>query len=57
MKVGQEYVSSAVSESAVGGRPNILLAAQLDVVTSATSLPLSASLELSTPSWKALRGS
>jgi len=57
MKVGQEYVSGAVSESAVGGRPNILLAAQPDVVTSATSLPLSASLELSTPSWKALRGS
>ena len=57
MKVGQEDVSATVSESAVSGCPNILLAAQPDVVTSATSMPLSASLELSTPSWKALRGS
>ena len=55
--MGQEDVSGTVSESAVNGCPNILLAAQPDVVISATSLPLSASLELSTPSWKALRGS
>lgn len=57
MNVGQEYVSGSVSEPAVSGCPNILLAAQPDVVTSATSLPLSEGLELSMPSRKALRGS
>ena len=56
MNVGQGYVNGAVSECAVSGCPNILLAAQPDVLTSAASLPLSAGEELSMPSRESTEG-
>lgn len=56
MNVGQGYVNGTVSECAASGCPNVLLAARPDVLPSAASLPLSAGLELSTPSRESTEG-